>query len=171
MNIMSPPRKAAFEWIVYHFTGAFGATALTLIIFGARESLQPGLGAITDGGQFAAYSLAMGSTTYYLISRSSAARLRLSSLIGLANLPVIIGSLALSLVAILHSAGDAIDLRYLEYPSVALLLYAAVVAFFAVSMDNERPREVSSVTDLTDPKSSDIDTLKLNLMRRLKAGE
>lgn len=145
---------------------AFGVTTLTLIVFGAVRSLEPSLTAITDGGQFAAYSLAMGSTTYYLMHKSSADRLRLSSLIGVANIPVIVGSLALSLVAILHSAQFAVDLRYLEYGSVGLLVYAALVAFIAVSMDNERPREVLAVGDLTDPKASALESLKQKLQRR-----
>lgn len=165
------PRTAAFEWVLYHFTGILGASGLTLLIFMARDSLQPGIGVITDGGQFAAYSLATGSMTYYVIHRSSSERLRWSSVIGIANFVVILGAVGLWLVALLYAAGDDFDIRYVEWPSVGLLGYSAIIAFFAVWKDHERTKELNTIAGLMDPRARGVDAMKAALEEMTKENE
>ena len=170
MNVITP-RTAAFEWVLYHFTGILGASALTLLIFMARDSLQPGIGVVTDGGQFAAYSLATGSTTYYLIHRSSSERLKWSSPIGIANFFVILGAVGLWLVALLYAAGDDYDIRYVEWPSVGLLAYSATVAFLAVWKDQERSKELNKVAALMNPRIEGVEAMKAELAKKTEEAE
>ena len=87
---------------------------------------------ITNGGQFALYSMAMLVSTHYLLTKRSTTQIRFLSGFGIIFLVLFALSLIFFCIAVLALNGQQIEKQIVQWPTVGLFFVSVIITFIAV---------------------------------------
>lgn len=153
----------ALTWLVYSVIGITIPVLLSMLL-----SVAMGLGfsvdTITDGGQFALYSVAMLVTTHYLLTKPAGKFLPGTGVIGIVFLVAFCFAVAMFSIAIMAQNGQEIQMRIIEWPSIALCVFCLAIAFYAFLSDKKREMSGSKYRSMTASSQTDL-TKKFDSMR------
>lgn len=142
-------------WLFCHVAGIIVPVVVIVIVLAAM-TLSFYLGAITNGGQFALYSIAMLATTLYILFKDSNFRLPFSRWLGLAFFSVLFLAAVFFILAVLAQSGVKIAYWITEWPTIGLFCVSLIVAFLAVAADKRRESDRKRFEDMKVTKQSDL---------------
>ena len=135
-------------WLVCNFAGVVLPVAIGLIVLIAFK-YDVTIGAITNGGQFAIYSVAMLVTTVYILGKDSSKLLKHARWFALAMLVLWVFSVLFFVLAVLYQTGSDISDWITEWPTIGIFVISLVVAFFAIVADKRRELDRSKFEEIT----------------------
>ncbi len=146
----------ALHWLCASLSGILIPIIGSIILSLAFKLGLPQISSLTHGGQFALYSIAMTTTTFYILTRNAPKPLPFTRGIGLVVPIVFAIAIILFAIAVSSQNGQPIDSWIIEWPTIGLFFVCLIITFITFVLDKRRQISSSDFKRMDDEKQKKL---------------